>query len=195
MRHHIKSAMDTLYALDFRLDHEDRKLRTDRWIFTHPNAPGERLTLNFRMSEPAARTVLLKAKQIVGLATSDTVKVTKVPRVDARRKAENAAARNARLASAANAEARIARRKAEVAVAQASARRDELDRLLRGGCNTRGDTVIAGDSMLTVEQVADATGETDKVVRRAIESERLLAVMTRDGIRVPGHAVRTWRAA
>lgn len=195
MKHHIKSAKDTLEGLGFNLDHEDRKLRTDRWIYTHANSPDERLTLNFRMSEPAARTVVCKAKQIVGLATSDTVKAKRTPRVDTRAKADTAAERRARLAHVASAEARIAQKKAEAALAQATARRNELDRLLRGGCETRGGTLIADDAMLTVEQVADATGETDKIVRRAIESERLTAYMTRDGIRVPGKAVRAWRAA
>ena len=56
MKNYIRSALDTLTALDFHLDHEDRKIRTDRWIFTHANAPDERLTLNFKMSEQAART-------------------------------------------------------------------------------------------------------------------------------------------
>lgn len=194
MKNYIRTALDTLAGLGFDLDHEDRKLRTDRWIFTHANAPEDRLTLNYRMSEPAARTVVQRAKQIVGLATVGSE--TKKPKRDHRERMEQAANRRRREAAHALAEARRNEEQAQRDAAAVAKRRNELDRLLVGRAD-QGVTVdgIADDSMLTVEQVADTTGITDLAVRRAIAADKLTAYQCGKVVKVKGADVRRWLAA
>lgn len=193
MKNYIRSALDTLEALDFRLDHEDRKIRTDRWIFTHANEPETRLTLNFKMSEQAARTVVQRAKQIVGLATVGTEKPA--PKVNQRAKAERANEARRREAARALADARDAKRAATRLVTAAQQRHNELGRLLSG--KDQGVTVeaVSPDDMLTAEQVADWTGVTDVAVRRAIESGRLEAYRCGKDVKVKGSDVRSWLGA
>lgn len=114
MKQSVKRALDTLEALDFRLDHDDRKLRHDRWVFTHPNAD-QRLIVNFRMSEAAASKIIRHAEAIVGLATTESdAAQRKSDRVAAEKKraaAEEALRREAleRIAAAKEARAREAR--------------------------------------------------------------------------------------
>lgn len=194
MKHHVKVALDTLEGLGFRLDHEDRKLRTDRWIFTHANEPDTRLTLNYRMSEPAARTIVRRAQQIVGLAASDG-KVKRPAKVNAREKAERAAERKRREAAIAAAEARAAERKAQQLVAQRHRQVSELDRLIRGRGDSTSAATVPADAMLTVEQVADQTGVTDKAVKRAIEMGALEAYQVGKVIKIKGADVRAWLGA
>lgn len=198
MKNHVKDALHTLEALDFRLDHEDRKLRTDRWVFTHANSPDERLTLNYRMSEPAARTVVQKARAIVGLATSEPGSPRR-PRADARQKAERAAERRRIEAARRLAAAKEEERRAHRLASAAERRYTELDGLLRGRSTGRGPREQVGaalptDGMLTVEQVADNTGLTDKTVRRAIDSGSLEAYMCSGTVKVKSGDVRSWLA-
>lgn len=196
MKNYIRSAIDTLDALDFRLDHEDRKLRTDRWVFTHANAPDERITLNFRMSEQAARVAVQRARVIVGLATSDG-RQKREPKANQRAKMERAAEQRRREAAIAAAEARHAARQAERELAVASARRQELDRLLRGkdAPEPRRQVSVAADAMLTIEQIADQTGLTDKAVQRAIISGALTAYQCGRVVKAKGSDVREWLEA
>lgn len=193
MKNYIRSALDTLTALDFHLDHEDRKIRTDRWIFTHANAPDERLTLNFKMSEQAARTVVQRAKQIVGLATSDATK--RAPKANQRAKAERATLARQREAARLLADAKHAERIAAQESARIANRRRELDRLMRGDDSAAPVVSIRPDQMLTVAEVADQTGLTDKAVQRAIESGRLEAYQCGRDVKVKGADVRDWLAA
>lgn len=193
MKNYIRSALDTLTAMDFHLDHEDRKIRTDRWIFTHANAPDERLTLNFKMSEQAARTVVQRAKQIVGLATSDATK--RAPKANQRAKAERATLARQREAARLLADAKHAERIAAQESARIANRRRELDRLMRGDDSAAPVVSIRPDQMLTVAEVADQTGLTDKAVQRAIESGRLEAYQCGRDVKVKGADVRDWLAA
>lgn len=194
MKNYVKNALDTLEALDFDLDHEDRKLRTDRWIFTHANEPETRLTLNFRMSEPAARTVVQKARAIVGLSSTETGEKVKRPKVTAREKAERAAERKRIETTRRLAEAREEERRAQRLANATAQRYGELDRLLRGGRNDGlvDGAAVAAKSMLTVEQVADQTGLTDKAIKRAIDSGSLEAYMCGGTVKVKGADVREW---
>ena len=194
MKNYIRSALDTLEALDFRLDHEDRKIRTDRWIFTHANEPETRLTLNFKMSEQAARTVVQRAKQIVGLATVGTEKPA--PKANQRAKAERANETRRRAAAQELANARNAARAATKLVTAAQRRHAELERLIAGKASPVTIEAIFPDDMLTAEQIADSTGVTDAAVRRAIESGRLEGYMCRGGVvKVKGSDVRSWLGA
>ncbi len=194
MKNYIRSALDTLEALDFRLDHEDRKIRTDRWVFTHANSPDERLTLNFKMSEQAARTVVQRAKQIVGLATVGEPK--RAPRVNQREKNERAAERRRREAARLLADAKRAEEQAAREAGRIASRRRELDRLMRGSDSAAASPDgIRSDQLLTVPEVADQTGLTDKAVFRAIESGRLEAYQCGRAVKVKGADVRAWLEA
>lgn len=193
MKNYVKNAIDTMEGLGFRLDHEDRKLRTDRWVFTHANEPDTRLTLNFRMSEPAARTVVARAKQIVGMATTETGKRAPKAKENARARAERVAERKRIETARRLAEAREEERRAGRLAAAAERRFGELDRLLRGGPDaTVKDAAVPPDAMLTVEQVADRTGLTDKAVRRAIDAGSLEAYQCGRDVKVKGADVRRW---
>ncbi len=195
MKQYIKQALDTLYALDCRLDHADRELRTDRWRFTHPSAPDEFFTLNFRSSETAARAVVQRAKVAAGLATSDSL-VKPKPKRNQRVKMEREAERKRRDAAHALAEARRAEERARKIEVRAAQNHRELDRLLRGPIvNTAPDASAVATGLLTVAQVADATGLTDKVVLRAIDSGRLEAYQCGKEVKVKGSDVRTWMQA
>lgn len=194
MKNYIRSALDTLIALDFQLDHEDRKIRTDRWIFTHANAPEERLTLNFKMSEQAARTAVQRAKQIVGLATTDGGD-KRAPKVNHRAKMERAAEKRRREAARRLADAKATEAAAQKQASAIAARRRELDRLLVGKGDVVDPTGVRADAMLTVEQVADQTGITDVAVRRAIAAGKLEAYQCGRVVKVKGADVREWLAA
>lgn len=194
MKNYIRSALDTLEALDFRLDHEDRKIRTDRWIFSHANEPETRLTLNFKMSEQAARTVVQRAKQIVGLATVGVGK----PAAKANQRAKVERANEARRRAAAQelANARDAARAATRLVTAAQKRHAELERLLAGRATQVTIEDVFPEDMLTAEQIADRTGLTDAAVRRAISSGRLEGYVCRGGVvKVKGADVRSWLGA
>lgn len=195
MRNYIRRTMDVLEGLGFRVDLEDRKVRTDRWIFTHANQPDERLTVNFDSSETRCRVLEQRAKVIAGLATSGaTPKQT--PRTNQRIKAERAAIRQRQEAARRAAEARDAKERAIRAADQIEGRKRELDRMLRGvPASDGGRVAIAPDAMLTLAQVADLTGLTDKAVRRAIDSEKLEAYMCGGVIKVKGRDVQRWLAA
>ena len=92
MKQSVKRALDTLQALDFNLDHEDRKLRHDRWIYTHPNAADQRLIVNWHMSDAAASKVIKHAEAIVGLAHTETdTAQTRAKRITADQKRAKAA--------------------------------------------------------------------------------------------------------
>lgn len=93
MKNYVRRTMDVLEGLGFRVDHEDRKIRTDRWIFTHSNAPDERLTLNFDSSETRCRVLEQRAKAIVGLATTETGSASPKARANEKRRQERAAER------------------------------------------------------------------------------------------------------
>lgn len=194
MKNHVKTAIDTLTGLGFRLDHEDRKLRTDRWVFTHANEPDARLTLNFRMSEPAARTVIQRAKQIVGMASTETSGKERRARVNGQQKAERAAERARREAARSLAEARRAEREAERARGVAEARSRELDGLIRGRDVGVSTASVRPDAMLTAEQAADETGVSDAVIASAIQGGRLEAYQCGKEIKVKGRDLRAWVA-
>lgn len=193
MKKYIKTALDTLEALDCRLDRKDRELRTDRWQFTHPNAPDELFTLNFKSSETAARAVVQRARVAAGLATSASGNKRK-PKQNQRIKMERAAEHKRReaahsLAEAARAEARIKQLEA-----QTVRNYRELDRLIRGPGETGAASSVglSPTSMLTIEQVADHTGLTDRAVRQAIQSGRIEAYQCGKQIKVKGIDVREW---
>lgn len=191
MKNYIRSALDTLEALDFRLDHEDRKIRTDRWIFTHPNSPDECLRINIHMKEQAARTVVQRAKQIVGLAAVGTEKPA--PKANQRAKAEREVMARRRAASIAAKEAREAQEEAERLVAVRRRQVGELDSLMRGKASGVGTVPAA--AMLTIAEVADETGLTEKAVQRAVDSDRLTAYMCGGVVKVKGSDVRSWLGA
>ncbi|HET7387338.1 MAG TPA: hypothetical protein VFJ19_11820, partial [Nocardioidaceae bacterium] len=100
MKKSAQRAIEVLQSLDFQLDHEDRKIRTDRWIFTHSNAPDQRLIVNFRMSDAAASKVLRHAEAIVGLARTETEHVETRAEREAKRKRSEAAERQREIAAA-----------------------------------------------------------------------------------------------
>lgn len=191
MKRYIKTAIDTLSALDCRLDHEDRELRHDRWIFTHLNAPDETFKISLHSSEASVRTVIQRARVAAGLATSGATE--RQPKVNQRVKAERAAERGRIETVRRLAAAERAREQAQVAAVAVMHREKELDSLLRGrpSENSGGLTVEAG-AMLTVEQVADQTGLTDKAVQRAIDSGVLEAYQCGKQVKVKGSDVRTW---
>lgn len=198
MKRYIKTALETLEALDCRLDHKDRELRTDRWRFTHPNAPDESFTINFRSSETAARAVVQRAKVAAGLATSETGEKRK-PKVDQRQKAEREAERKRVEAARALNEAEESKARARRIEAQAARNHRDLDRLIRGpigaGSSAPDPMNAAPDQMLTVAQIADETGLTDKAVRRAIDSGALEAYRCGKDIKVKGADARAWAKA
>jgi len=194
MKNYIRSALDTLTALDFRLDHEDRKLRTDRWIFTHGNSPDERLTLNFKMSEQAARTVVQRARQVVGLATSDSEAKPR-PKVSNRDRLERAAETKQREAARSLAEAKYAEREAQRHATAIAGHRRDLDRLMRGKDPAQDAPRAVGipdHALFTVDQVADMTGATDRAVALAIRNGKLEAYQCGKVVKVKGADVRAW---
>ena len=193
MKNYIRSALDTMTALDFKLDHKDRELRSDRWRFTHANEPESVLTLNIHMSEQAARTVVQRAKQIVGLGASGSTK--RAPKANQREKMQRAAEKRQREAARLLAEAKHAERVASREADRIAGRRRELDRLMRGSDSGASVVSVRPDSMLTVAEVADQTGLTDKAVLRAIDSGRLEAYQCGREVKVKGADVREWLAA
>lgn len=199
MKHYIKQALDALHALDCRLDHADRELRTDRWRFTHPNAPDEFFTIAVRSSEQACRTVVQRAKVAAGLATSDMLEKRK-PKANQRQKMERAAERKRIATARALAEAKAAAERTRKIEAQAARNHRELDRLLRGRDYGREGfplyaSDLPADALLTVEQVADSTGVTDVAVLRAIENGKLEAYQCGKQVKVKGADVRSWLGA
>jgi excisionase family DNA binding protein len=194
MKRYVETAIDTLIALDCRLDQKDREVRTDRWRFTHPNAPDEFFTLNLHSSETAARAVVQRARVAAGLATSETGK-TRKPKVNQRQKLEREAERQRRDAAHALGEARAAEERTRRVEAQARRNHQELDRLIRGPIASGADAVaVPPEAMLTVEQVADWTGVTDKAVRRALDSGALEGYQCGKDVKVKGADVRRWLA-
>lgn len=193
MKRYIKTALDTLEALDCRLDHKDRETRTDRWRFTHPNAPDEFFTINFRSSETACRAVVQRAKVAAGLATSETG-ATRKPRLNHQQKLEREAERKRLATIRSLAAAKEAEARAQKIAAQAARNHRELDRLIRGPVVTGAPdaTAVPAGAMLTVTEVADLTGATDKAVRRAIDSGALEAYQCGKDVKVKGDDVRAW---
>lgn len=195
MKHYIKTALDTLDALGCQLDHQDRELRTDRWIFTHPNTPGETYKLNFRSSETAVRAVVQRARVAAGLASSETGGKRR-PKVNEREKREREAESKRREAARRLAAARRAEEQARRDAAIVHRRQSELTNLLTGRSDNRvTPSAVDPNSMLTVEQVADLTGLTDKAVRRAVETGALDAYQCGKAVKVKGADVRRWLAA
>jgi excisionase family DNA binding protein len=193
MRKAARRAVETLESLDFRLDHEDRKLRTDRWVYTHANAPDQRLIVNYNTSDERAAGIVRDARQIVGLATNGAGE--RRPKTTQRQKAERAAERKAREAAHRLADARAAEIEAQKAKAAAQSRFRELDSLLRGRDTSGPVAPIQADAMLTAEQVADTLGVPDRAVLRAIDSGRLTAYRCGEQTKVKGADVRAWAAA
>jgi excisionase family DNA binding protein len=198
MKRYVKTSLDTLEALGCHLDHKDRETRTDRWRFTHPNAPDEFFTLSLHSSETAVRAVVQRARVAAGLATSESGEKRR-PKVNQRQKMERAAERDRKEAARAAADARAAEREAQVLVAQRSRQVRQLDRIMRGpaasGTSNARPEEIPANSMLTVEEIADRTGLTDKAVRRAVESGKLEAYQCGKEVRSKGSDVRTWLEA
>lgn len=196
MRKSIKNTLELLPALGCTLDHADRELHSYRWRFTHPAAPGEFFTVNHQSSEVSLRTVVLRAKVAAGLASSDSL-AKRPPKQNARAKLEREAERNRIAAARTLAAAKDAEERARRHEAQAARGHREIDRLIRGPIVGGSVTVEAVPSaaMLTVAEVADQTGVTDKAVLRAIESGRLEAYQCGQAVKVKGADVREWLAA
>lgn len=191
MKRYIKTALDTLEALDCRLDHKDRELRSDRWIFTHPNSPDELFTLNLDSSETRCRTVVQRARVAAGLATSEAGYKRK-PKANQRLKNEREAERKRREVAGALADARREREQAHKARAAVQRRQRELEDLMRGRPDPSGTGDLPPDTLMTVEQAADWTGLTDKAVQRAIDSGALIAYQCGKDVKVKGSDVRAW---
>lgn len=170
MKNYIKTAHDTLVALGFYLDHKDRETRTDRWIFTHPNAPGDVIRLNFRMSETAARAAVQKARVIVGLATSSDSKPK--AKQNTRVKAERAERRRRAATARDAAEARRNAAQAERLAAQRRRQVGDLDRLMRGQEVATTGADLTGE-WIAPDRLADELGVTDSSVRHAIANGSL----------------------
>lgn len=196
MRKSIKDALEQLHALGCKLDHADRELRTDRWRFTHPNTPDEVFTVNYQSSDVGLRTTIQRAKVAAGLATSDSME-KREPKQNYRVKMEREAMRKRRETAHALAEAERAKERTRQIEAQATRNHQELDRLIRGPVVASTPTAdgISAKAMLTVEEVADATGMTDKAVRRAIDSGRLEPYQCGNRVKVKGADVRDWLSA
>lgn len=191
MKHYVKSACDTLAALGFGLDHKDRVLRGDRWIYTHANEPEARLTVNIHMSEQAARTVVQRARQIVGLASTETGKQSHKARVNARQKADRETERRRAEAARAVADARAAERHADVLVGRRQQQVGELDSLMRGKEGPRGPVTLSGQ-WVTPQQIADEAGLQDAEVARAIDSGALEAYQVGKAVLVKPSDAREW---
>lgn len=193
MRRLVKDGIDLCLSLGFRLDHDDRQLRTDRWLFTHANEPETVVKFDVKMGELAAQAQIQTAKRIVGLSTSG-VGGKRPAKVDARRKAERATERQRREAARLATDARAAEIEARRLVEARQRQVGQLDRLMRGRDDSTPVNLPAG-SMLTVDQVADQTGLTDKAVQRAINSGALEAYMCGGQVKVRGADVREWMKA
>lgn len=192
MKQYIKTALETLEALGCQLDHKDRELRTDRWIFTHPNTPDETYKLNMRSSETAARVVVQRAKVAAGLATSETGGKRK-PKINERERRERAAEAQRREAARRLAAARRAEDQARRDADAVHRRRAELTNLLTGKSDSRVTPgAVDPAALLTIEQVADMTGLTDKAVQRAVATGALEAYQCGKVVKVKGADVRRW---
>lgn len=170
MKTGAKRALELLPALDFKLDHEDRKIRTDRWIFTHANDPEQRLIINYRMSEAAASKVIRHAEAIVGLASTETDAATKRAARDAEKKRREEADRKRR--------AELAEQRAAEKERQAAAtRRRQFAARQRRGQLTNDDRLailsrIRGE-WIDPLRIADELCVREETVRAAINSGRL----------------------
>lgn len=174
MKHSVKRAYDTLVALDFKLDHQDRKLRSDRWVFTHANEPDQRLILNFKMSDAAASKVIKHAEAIVSLASTET------DAAENRARRESAHARRERAEQAKRLEAtkRIAAQK-EAAITDAR-RRQYVARQSRGRLTKDDRLMVLADikqEWIDPDRIADELCIPLADVRAAINGECLLAYM------------------
>ena len=190
MKRIIKDGVDLCSSAGFDLNHDDRKLRKDRWLFTHANEPETVVKFDTHMSELAARTQIAVAKRVLGLATNEAREPRKA-KANQREKAERAAERKRRESAQLLAEARRAERVAAQESARIASRRRELDRLMRGG-EAPTNAAVRADAMLTIAQVADQTGLTDRAVQRAIQSGRLEAYQCGKEVKVKGSDVRDW---
>lgn len=194
VRRLVKDGIELCRSLGFNLDQEDRKLRTDRWRFTHANEPETVVKFDVKMSELAAQAQIQTAKRIVGLAVSDG-KPKAPPKASQRAKAERSAERQRRETAIRLAQARRDQEAAQRAAVGVLNRQRELEQLLRGGRRDSGRATAASihpAAMLSVAEVADQTGLTDKAVARAIESGSLEAYMCGGQIKVRGADVRAW---
>jgi len=195
MRRLVRDGIDLAFALGFKLDEDDRALRKDRWLFRHANEPETLVKFDVHMSELAAQAQIQVAKRVAGLAVSDGAERPK-PKQNVRAKMERAAQAKRRAAAHAAAEAREAQRQAERLVGQRHKQVAEMERLLRGSPEAAFDaTAIPPHAMLTVEQVADACGLTDKAVRRAIDNGALEAYQCGSSVKVKGADARAWLGA
>lgn len=173
MRKHVQRAFDTLQALDFHLDHEDRKIRTDRWVFTHSNDPDQRLILNYRMSDAAASKVIRHAEAIVGLASTETDPAERARQRD--KQARRDAAERARAVAASK---RLADQKdAEIQAARAKQYAARQNR----GTLTADDqaTILANirGEWIAPTRIADELCIPMRKVQAAINTEELPAYM------------------
>ncbi|WP_235738954.1 hypothetical protein [Nocardioides alcanivorans] len=190
MRKHAKNAVDQLHSLGCHLDHDDRELHKDRWVFTHPNAPGETFKISDFSGDAACRNVVRRAKVAAGLATSESGEKRK-PRIDARAKAEADAIRLRREALAA---ARESQRAAQEIARLAEARRRQvtsLDRMMRG-VPTTGAAPLPPEAKFSIPQLADELDVSEAAIKRAIDDEVLEAYMCSGVIKVRGADATAW---
>lgn len=190
MKKSAERAMEVLQSLDFRLDTDDRKLRTDRWIFTHANAPEQRLIVNFRMSDAAASKVLRHAEAIVGLAHTETEHAETRAEREAKRKRGEAAARQREIAAA--------KKRADVKDAQIreAQRRRFVDRNRRNALTT-DDRLLILDGIrgewIDPLRITDELCVSQQKVRAAINGGALDAYMcSGKRVRCKLREVREW---
>lgn len=173
MKKHVKTAIDTLVGLDFTVDSQDRKLRGDRWIFTHGNAPDQRLTINFHMSQAATSKIIRHAEAIVGLASTESDPTEKASRQAAAKRREKAEREKAIREAAARAEAKEK-------AAQEQRHRQYVSRQMR-------DRLTTADQLYVLSQIEGDWIEPDRItdelcistqrVKEALDSGALEAYM------------------
>ena len=194
MKKYIRNAVEALDALGCRLDHADRELRPDRWIFSHPSTPDETFKIAIKSSETACRTVVQRAKVAAGLATSESAEKRK-PKVNARAKAEREAERLRRNALAAAKEAERIRRDNLRILEDRRRQVAGLDRMMRG-TSTRGATPLPADVLFTPTQMSCELEIPEAAIKQAIDDEVLDAYMCAGGvIKVKGGDATAWARA
>lgn len=186
MKTYVQRALDTLHALDFKLDHADRHLRGDRWVFTHANAPEQRLIVKYKMSDAAASKIIRHAEAIVGLASTESKTSG-----ERRKKPKRARATDSRTErEKVEYEQRVANKERQI-----EAQRKK--RWAQGKPNN-SDRVHVLRSLahkfqhITPARVADELLISEGRVLDAINAGSLEAVMTSQGIRCTPHAAARW---
>lgn len=174
-------ANEILASLNFKLDHEDRKLRGDRWIWTHANAPEQPLHVNFRMSDAAASKVIKHAEAIVGLAQTETAHAIERARAKSAEKRREEAERRKQI----EATKRIAGEKA--AAAEQARRRVYAARQNRGQLTKDDQLAILASirqTEIAPERIADELCIPLSRVRQAINETYELDAYMHPGKRV-----------